>query len=397
MALDWLMQLGAAAGKLLLHPIFYFSFILAFIVGMFRVTRERKDFDTRVYDIYQEIRFILPSSLAVGLVLSLIGLTLGLALPADLLSFIAALFIIFSIGGFFLLSPAWTLTAAYAVFFLSERLGYSFISYESLKMSAILTILAVLTALLVIAEGVLIRKRGHQGTSPRLEISKRGQKTAVHLARRLWLVPVFLPVPASRPLDSFADWWPIIPIGAESYYLVLFPFLIGFSMTIRSTLPELAVQSTGRSVIFAGILALLIAAGSYWVWQLSAIAVLFAAVARIAITRRHYSYEKHRPYFFTTQPKGIMIVGVLPGALARKMGLVIGEIITKVNGIPVHTEPEFYKALQKNAAYCKLEVIGKNGQLRFVQGSIYENEHHELGLLFAPEEKEYMDDSVFSD
>lgn len=397
MALDWLMQLGAAAGRLLLHPIFYFSFVLAFIVGMFRVTRERKDFDTRVYDIYQEIRFILPSSLAVGFMLSLVGLTLGLALPADLLSFMAALFIIFSIGGFFLLSPAWTLTAAYAVFVLSEQLGYSFILYKPLQMSAILTILAILTALLVIAEGVLIRKRGHQGTSPRIEISKRGQKTAVHLARRLWLVPVFLPVPASRPLEAFGDWWPVIPIGAESYYLVLFPFLIGFSMIVRSTLPALAVQSTGKSVIWAGIFALIIAASSYWVWQLSALAVLFAAAARFAITRRHYGYEKHRPYFFTTQSKGIMIVGVLPAAPARKMGLGIGEIITKVNDVPVQTEPEFYKALQKNAAYCKLEVIGLNGQLRFVQGSIYENEHHELGLLFAPEEKEYMDDSVFSD
>ena len=397
MALDWLMQLMAAAGRLLLHPVFYFSFVLAFIVGMFRVTRERKDFSTRVYDIYQEIRFILPSSLAVGLVLSVLSLSLGLALPADLLSFMAALFIIFSIGGFFLLSPAWTLTAAYVIFALSVQLDYSFISYESLQLTSILSVLSILAALLMIAEGILIHKRGHQGTSPRLETSKRGQKTAVHLARRLWLVPVFLPVPGARPLEAFAEWWPVIPIGAEHYYLMLFPFLIGFSMTVRSTLPTLAVQATGKSVRLAGIVALLIAAGSYWIWQLSAVAVLFAAVARIAITRRHFSYEKHRPYFFTTQTKGIMVVGVLPAAPARKMGLAIGEIITKVNDVPIGTEPEFYKALQKNAAYCKLEVIGINGQLRFAQGSIYENEHHELGLLFAPEEKEYMDDSVFSD
>ncbi|WP_046174386.1 PDZ domain-containing protein [Domibacillus indicus] len=397
MALDWLTQLAIAAGKLFLHPIFYFSFVLAFVVGMFRVTRERKDFGTRVYDIYQEIRFILPSSLAVGLVLSVIALLLGLAIPADLLSFIAALLIIFSIGGFFLLSPAWTLAASYGVFLLSEQLGYSFISYESMNRNAILTILAVLTALLVIAEGILIRKRGYQGTSPRIETSKRGLKTAVHLARRLWLIPVFLPVPADGPLTAFADWWPVIPLGAEGYSLIWFPFLIGFSMVVRSTLPSLAVQATGKSVIWAGMLTLAIAAGSYWMWQLSAAAVGFAAVARVAIIRRHYSYEIHRPYFFTTQSKGVMIVGVLPGAPARKMGLEIGEIVTKVNGIPVQTESEFYKALQKNAAYCKLEVIGTNGQLRFTQGSIYENEHHELGLLFAPEEKEYLDDSVFSD
>lgn len=396
MALDWLMQFGAATIKLLLHPIFYFSFILAFIMGMFRVTRERKDFGTRIYDIYQEIRFILPSSLAVGAVLSVVTVTAGLALPSDLLSFMAAMLIVFSAGGFFLLSPAWTLTAAYSLFVLSEWLGYSFISYENLQFKAILTITAIIIALLVMAEGVLIRKRGYQGTSPRIEISKRGQKTAVHLARRLWLVPVFLPVPAIRPLEPFANWWPLIDTGAQSYYLMLFPFLIGFSMTVRSTLPKLAVKSTGKSVIWAGFLTLLLAAGSYWVWQLSAAAVLFAVMARLAITRRHYNYEKHRSYFFTPQPKGIIIAGVLPSSPARKMGLEIGEVITKVNDVKVNSEPEFYAALQKNAAYCRLEVIGTNNEIRFVQGSIYENEHHELGLIFAPEEKEYMDDSVFS-
>ncbi|OMP68281.1 PDZ domain-containing protein [Domibacillus epiphyticus] len=397
MALDWLMQLGAAALKLFIQPIFYFSFVLAFIVGMFRVARERKDFGTRIYDIYQEIRFILPASLAVGAVLSVVTITAGLAIPSGMLNFIAAVLIIFSIGGFFLLSPAWTMTAAYCIFVLSEWVNVSFIPYKNLGFEAILTILAIVTALLMIVEGVLIKKRGYQGTSPRMETSPRGLKSAVHLARRLWLVPVFLPVPSSRPLTSFADWWPVIDTGAESYSFILFPFLIGFSMTVRSTLPALAVKSTGRSVIGTGIITLFIAIGAYWVWQLSAAAVLFAALARIAITRRHYNYEKHRPYFFTAQEKGMIVAGVLPASPAQKMGLEIGEVITKVNEVNVNNEREFYDALQKNGAYCKLDVIGTNDQIRFVQGSIYENEHHELGLIFAPEEKEYMDQSVFND
>ncbi len=397
MVLDWLLQLASAALKLFIHPIFYFSFILAFIVGMFRVTRERKDFSTRIYDIYQEIRFILPSSLAIGTVLSVITIAAGLALPSGLLNFIAAVLIIFSIGGFFLLSPAWTMGAAYGIFVLSDWFDYPFIPYDNLNLNAILSVLSIVTALLVIAEGVLIRKRGHQGTSPRIETSKRGLKTAVHLARRLWLVPVFLPVPSSRPLTSFADWWPVIDTGAVSFSFVLFPFLIGFSMTVRSTLPSLAVKSTGKSVIIAGVFTLFIAILSYWIWQLSAVAVLFAALARLAIMLRHYNYEKHRSYFFTKQSKGVIIAGVLPASPARKMKLDIGEIVTKVNDVQVSSEPEFYKALQKNAAYCKLEVIGTNDQLRFVQGSIYTNDHHELGLIFAPEEKEYMDDSIFTD
>lgn len=395
MVLDWLLQLASAALKLFIHPIFYFSFILAFIVGMFRVTRERKDFSTRIYDIYQEIRFILPSSLAIGAILSVVTIVAGLALPAGLLNFIAAILIIFSIAGFFLLSPAWTLGAAYGIFVLSEWFDYPFIPYDNLNVQAILSVFSIVTGLLVIAEGVLIRKRGHQGTSPRIEKNKRGLLTVVHLARRLWLVPVFLPVPSSKPLTSFAEWWPVIDTGAVSYSFVLFPFLIGFSMTVRSSLPAIAVKSTGESIIKAGVLTLIIAIFSYWIWQLSAVAVLFAAIARLGIMIRHYNDEKHRSYFFTAQSKGIIIAGVLPASPARKMGIDIGDIITKVNDVPVSSEPEFYTALQKNAAYCKMEVIGTNNQLRFVQGSIYTNDHHELGLIFVPEEKEYMDDSIF--
>lgn len=395
MAMDWLMQLLSGAARLLLHPIFYFSFMLAFIVGMTRVLRERKDFERRVYDPYQEIRFILPSSLAVGAVLSAVILGLGLMLPGDVIQLLAPLFILFSIGGFLLLSPAWTMAALYGVFWASEIFSFSFLTYEPFDVHRILAIIAFIAALLVMAEGVLIRKRGHQGTTPRIETGKRGLKTAVHMARRLWLVPVFLPVPGTQPLVPFAEWWPVFSIGADTFYLMLFPFLIGFSMKVRSTLPELAVKSTGTSVWQAGVAGVLLAAGAYWYWWLSVVAILFLAAARAAIAIRHVQYEKHRPPFFTTQPRGVMIVGVLPASPAKKMNLSIGEMVTKVNGDPVDSEPAFYKALQKNAAYCKLEVIGTNGQLRFAQGSLYENEHHELGLLLAPEEKEYMDDSVF--
>ena len=68
---------------------------------------------------------------------------------------------------------------------------------------------------------------------------------------------------------------------------------------------------------------------------------------------------------------------------AEKMGLLKGEIITKINGAVVHKEVEFYQALQKNRAFCKLEVIGNNGEMRFVQRALFEGEHYELGLLFV--------------
>ncbi len=39
------------------------------------------------------------------------------------------------------------------------------------------------------------------------------------------------------------------------------------------------------------------------------------------------------------------------------MGLGIGEVIRKVNGVEVHSERQLYEALQINAAHCRLEVL----------------------------------------
>ncbi|WP_236687407.1 PDZ domain-containing protein, partial [Geobacillus sp. ZGt-1] len=93
--------------------------------------------------------------------------------------------------------------------------------------------------------------------------------------------------------------------------------------------------------------------------------------------------DRARPPRFARHPHGLVIVGVLPGSKAEKMGLSIGEVIIKTNGAPVRSETEFYEALQRNRAFCKLDVVGHNGEVRFVQGALYEDEHHELGLLFV--------------
>ncbi|WP_100401707.1 PDZ domain-containing protein [Bacillus sp. FJAT-42315] len=392
MVQEWLLELLVGVGKLFIHPIFYFSFLLAIAVGMFRVNRERKDFDTRVYDLYDEVRYILPSSLLLGLLVSVITITVGVTLPLDLLNFIAAITIILSMSGFRLLSPAWTIGLAFIIFVVSEQFGWAFISYEGLSFNHLLLTLAIITGLLMITEGVLILKRGWQGTSPRLVQSPRGLKVGVHVAQRLWLVPVFLVMPVGE-LSAPFPWWPVISIGAENYALILYPFLIGFVQWIKSTLPELAVKVTGKNIIATGLFTLAFAIAAYWKPMFAIVAIIFAALVRLWIAWRHYSYEKNRHYFFTPQPRGVMILGILPLSPAKKMKLKIGEIVYKANGVEVSTETEFYAALQKNAAYCKLEVIDIRGEIRFVQGSLYQGEHYELGLILATEDEPYLEEA----
>lgn len=97
------------------------------------------------------------------------------------------------------------------------------------------------------------------------------------------------------------------------------------------------------------------------------------------------------PIYFSRSKLGVRILGVIPDTPAQKMGLELGEIVTKINGIHVTDEREFYKALQKNRAHCKLEVVGNNQQIRYVQRALFEGEHHELGLLFTENQTKETD------
>jgi len=84
-----------------------------------------------------------------------------------------------------------------------------------------------------------------------------------------------------------------------------------------------------------------------------------------------------------------MILGVLPDSPAAGMNLQVGELVMKVNGASVNDEESFYNALQQNRAHCRLEVLDINGQIRFAQRALFENEHHELGILFVQDERKW--------
>lgn len=119
-----------------------------------------------------------------------------------------------------------------------------------------------------------------------------------------------------------------------------------------------------------------------------------AIVGRLWISYRHRVRENRNPYYYTAQNNGVMILDVIPGSPAYKMKLKTGEMIRSCNQIPVATKQELYSAILKNRAYCKLEIIDTNGELRFVQGALYEGDHHELGILFIEKHRKRKADEA---
>lgn len=377
-----------ALGTFWLQPLLYYAIIFAWFIGWRRVQRERRDFHTRVYRSSLELRALIRSRSWFALIFSIVTVGAGVVLPNDTLVFWALVTIVCS---FFmqlrLLSPAYvgSIVIFTVSFFAQMEWAQPFFArfFPNITETNV-TALALLISLLLFMEMWLVYREGAEISSPRLATSKRGLMIGEQVVQRLWLVPLIIPVPGDG-VQSFAAWWPIIS-GGETYSLVLVPFLLGFSQRVQTGMPIYLAKWTAKRIGWLASVVSLLAIGSYWLKPLAIVSAVVAILWREWIALSAKLYEQKRPPYFTKRANGLVILGVLPDTPAHKMALSIGEVIVKVNGIPVVTEDEFYAALQQNRAFCKLEVLNESGEVRFAQTALFEGEHHELGLLFVRDE-----------
>nr|WP_239583606.1 PDZ domain-containing protein [Metabacillus iocasae] len=374
-------------GRLFLHPLTYFFIMVAYFVGLARVKRERKHFHVRIFDFILELKYLFFPGLLIGLVLSVITLLLGTYLSIGTIVVIGV--ITFLLSGPFTfrwLSPAFVLGFAVIAALLIPEGGLGTGLIAELVMEAKnmhLPSIVIILALLLVAEGFLIWKYGHKGTSPAMVTSKRGQQVGAHFAQKLWVVPLFVLIPGDA-IKAVWSWWPVLTVNDTTFSLFLVPFAIGFSQRIKGMLPIHSISITGKRVLGLGLFIALASVAVFFYPFVSIFIVAIAIFIRELITIQQRMTDDNAPVFFSKRDSGLVILGIIPTSPAEKMALQVGEVITKVNGIPVSHVSSFYEALQaNNRAYCKLEVIDENGEIRFAQRALYDNEHHELGIIFV--------------
>lgn len=381
------LELFKGFGRFWLHPLTYIFFLTALWFGMRRVKRERKDFHTRVYDVIHEITFPLLSGMIVGLILSVIFSVVGIEIPSGMLALLCIIWILllpFNNMRFLSMTTVASLAFVITLFLPEGGTGYPLIDEWLASISTMNTVgFAWIIAGLFLAEAILVFVNGWKETSPKLIPSERGKTIGTHELRRLWLLPVLLLIPVGNV--SFDGFWPLFSSGGVSNGFMFVPFIVGTQLSVRSEFPEIGVKRIAKQFLIVS-LAVVLFAGFATVWPfLAPIVGIIGVVVREIVFAIHASNEKHSTSIYTKQEEGMTVLGVLPYSTAEKMGIRVGEIILKVNGTEVSSQSELYEALQINPAFCKLDVINRDGQVHFVQSSIFEGDHHQIGLLFVPD------------
>ncbi|UCZ52655.1 hypothetical protein LGQ02_17875 [Bacillus shivajii] len=378
-----------AIGQFFIHPLTYIFFLAVLWLGTRRVKREREDFHTRVYDFIHEVTFPLLVGLVSAVAVSIVVMTVGIVIPVGMLVLLMTLWgLLLPFRQVRWLSMTTIGSVAMLLIFVLPEGGtpYSLLNTWLIDIHNMNMVgFAWLLVILFTAEAILHLAQGWKSTTPALSKSTRGKTVGIHKVDRLWFLPIFLLVPAGA--ISYYEWWPLFsPSGTESAGLLLVPFVLTCQVAVQSQFPKDGIKIYGKRLLLLSMISIVVAVCAIFWPILAPVVAATILLLKEGLYVWYHSVDRRRNSMFSNHAEGLVVLGVLPYSTADKMNIEVGEVISKVNGYEVNSQRELYEALQMSPAYCKLEVIDQEGEIRFTQSSRYEGDHHQVGLLFIPDD-----------
>ncbi|MFC4601635.1 PDZ domain-containing protein [Cohnella hongkongensis] len=388
--LNVLGEVGQAAIGLLALPYFYIAVALVWWHARHTVALQRRLYHVRLYSALRLTLVRAGAGLAVGAALSAIGSGVGARLSGETLMLLWIAMGVLALFQLRYICLAYAAGALGLIQFAAERIGFEAAEgpvAEALRMLAAVDVPALLfiAGLLHLAEGMLVRLQNRSLAIPLFLQGKRGKPMGAYALSGVWPVPLLWLVPASG--GGFAlPWTPLFGGAADAWSLLAFPVLIGFSDRTASYWPEHKARASGNLLMLYGAILSGLAISAEFFSPLIAVASAAAFLLHEALLWIGRMREAGRDPLYSQDGTGVKVLAVLPGTPAAELGLQAGERIRKVNGAVVRNKEELHAALQLQSAYCKLEVLNREGHVKFLQRARYQGEHYQLGLIPAPDD-----------
>jgi hypothetical protein len=377
--------------QLLINPFYYIGIVFVILQYRRQISLERKLFHTKLHSLlgqtWKTLLWGWIGGIAASIVMAFIGATVQaeavvfLWIISLLLLFIRVRFLCwaYAIGVIGIVHGLWSVVPA-----LSENRSLAWFTDPLLQLN--MPSLLALVATLHVVEAILIRKRGAQTGTPMFYESKRGKIVGGYHLQGFWPVVLFLVVPMQG--GSLLPWTPLLGgnLWSGGWAIIGFPMMIGFADITISRLPQEKARISSNLLLLYATAVMLLALLAY----VGPVATIIACIGCIALHEalRLYSRwdESNRQPYFVHDHRGLKILGIIPGSPAAELGIAPGEIIHKVNGLPISSRQDLHQAMQLNSAFCKLEVLNLAGESKFLKRAMFSGEHHQLGIILAPDQ-----------
>ena len=395
--LSFLLEILTGLAQVLAHPLFYVALLLVYLQYSRQNRMERRMFGVRVTLVGEQVLRSFLYGAAGGIVATLLMTVVGVILsPVDLayvwivailLALVNVRYTCFAYAGG-LLSLVSLLLGALPT--LTSGPAWLLGIYTDLRGLHIPDLMA-LVAVLHLVEALLVYWHGGQSATPVFVEGRRGRLVGGFLLQKFWVVPMatFVATGVHGALVT-PSWWPLMSltaVGAMGLQILPVPAILGYSGAALTVDPVRKARITAKRLAVYSVLLLLLAIGaSYWSPLLWVAALFCTIVHEVLILWEMHEEQTGHPVFVRPL-QGLKILTVLPKSPAAEMGLLIGETIVKVNGMPVSTPYELHFALSQNPAYARLEVLTPEGEPRFASTPIYMGDHHQLGVILVPDDQ----------
>jgi len=381
---QWLNNVLVNIILLLLNHLFYWIVFTLILTSYFRIKKERKLFGKKINSYFSEITSTFILTLCFSIIVSIITVMFDLVFTKEIIIVLITITILLTLlRSFSFLSGVYTIGFSFILLLLLPFIFPKIPIFNDMQYTeeTFYVHLVVLLTIFLLAETTLVLLPKNQPSFPILQKSKRGKWIgALHLKRAL-----ILPFLVYVPTDWLESIFPFLSFNNSEYQLVLFPFMIGFQLRLQSILPTKLRMALAKGLFVLTIILIVLANFSFQTPILSFVAVFIAIIGREIIVLQIRLKDKGQKPMFNPVRDGLKVLAVLPNSPATRIGLSIGETITKVNGIDVRTPQQFYEALQNSGAFFKLYIRDTNNEMRFITSAFYEADHYELGIIFSKE------------
>lgn len=378
--------------QLFIQPLYYLGILFIILQYRRQVMLERKLFHTRLHSVVEEVWRTILWGWVAGLAASFVMGFLGVAITMEAIVWIWGISIVliffrlrylcfaYAAGGIGIL---WSVVQWFPQWADMEAIRWLTLPLSKLDMPSLLA----LAGILHLIEALLIRWQGARAAMPLFMEGKRGKIVGGYQLHGFWPVPLFLVIPANTD-GSWLAWTPLFGGGlwSDGWAMIAFPVVIGFAEMTMSRLPLDKVRLSSTMLFSYGLVVVALALIAEFLPAATiAVSALVIMLHEALVLYSGWEETKRSP-FYVHSPQGLKILDVIPNSPAMGLGIVAGEIIYKVNGVRVGTKEELHKAMQLNSAFCKMEILNLEGQSKFVSRGIFAGEHHQLGILLAPDE-----------
>ncbi len=352
--------------RMLFNPVFWL--VVLFVAFQYRRYSRMKEelFGVTGEPIWQHTLLATGYGILGGLVGSFLMVLVGISLTdigigylwvlAVLLMFVSPRFLCFSYAGGII------------------SLSYLLVGWPRVDVAQLMALVAVLH----MVEALLILISGHLGAMPIYTRARDGRVVGGFNLQKFWPIPIVGMVLMQLPhgeivqgVVSMPDWWPLIKprLVADmdnAFYLIL-PVVVGlgYGDLAITSVPE---QKSRRSAVFLGIYSLLLLllsiTASYYP-LLAILPALFGAFGHEYVIKLGRRVEFNGEPLYVSPEEGVMVLDVLRGTAAAKIGLKSGDVIRRINRVPVDDSYDLCLALEyPSASWLEVEFINRAGKYR---------------------------------